>query len=195
MMKKLFALVLALVMVCGVCAVAAGETLIQMPELKMTMTVPDDYIIVSADTDDNVFTVLGMDKEAVLAAMKAQETYAIILPGNFDNEINIVMSANDIRSFDDVTDAQLNLIATAMDGMFENMGCQPEKHDLYTGSSKYIRTWYNLPQGDATTHIMQYYTIENNMGIIFRMYAYTGEPIAAEMENELKQFVDQVVYD
>lgn len=42
MMKKLFALVLALVMVCGVCAVAAGETLIQMPELKLTMTVPDD---------------------------------------------------------------------------------------------------------------------------------------------------------
>lgn len=195
-MKKLFALVLVLAMACGMCAAAAGETLIQMPELKMTMTVPDDYVVINAGTNDNVFTVLGLDKETVLAAMKAQDTYAIIMPGNFNYEMNIVMSANDIRSFNDITDEQLIMkIIPAMDGVFENMGCQTEKQDLYTGANKYIRTWYTYTRENKTAHIMQYYTIENNMGIVFRMYAYTGEPIAAEMENELEQFIDQVVYD
>lgn len=216
-MKKLFAVMMVLCMLMN-CACASAATfddlesilrggsgsgeqadpriVYDMPQLKLSMLLPESYVVLNEAAPEESFAALGMEKAAMMETLLANSTYMVIFPGDFSHEIDVVMTANDLKSFDGLTDSLLQQSADLLDDMFADMGCTVEKHDIYTVNDiRYIRTWYNVPSGDSTAYVMQYYTVESNMGLVYRLFSYTGAPIAQSMQDDLLKMVEGISYN
>lgn len=196
-MKKLtaFLCALMLMMTCGFAL--AESTAYELPELDMTLTLPDTVVALTAETDKSVYTMLGMGKDAMTAAMEAQSTYMVIYPFDWNMEINVVMTENVLESLDDIDDASMELVVRVIKQALENEGVTVTDYDVYPiGNEKYFRHFYTANAGNGNVnYAMQYYTIRNHKGIVLRMFSYEGTPLTEEQQALLQQIVDGAVYN
>lgn len=194
-MKKFFALVLALMMLCASAAAEMVEATYYLPEVKAKVTLPADYYVLSNYADESVFTALRLDKASVMDDLLADDTYMAIVDKDATWELDVVMTANENASLASWSETQLAQLPPLMEELFAGIGCTVTQNDVYPlNGYNYIRTCYTTGSGAQTTYAMQYYTIENNMGIVWRMISYT-DSFTAEMEAQLEEIVSTVIYD
>lgn len=197
MMKKLTVLLctLALMMSCA-CALAES-TVYELPELEMTLTLPDTMLVLTKDTGESVFTLLGTDKNTLLEAMQAQNTYMLIYPSDENLEVNVVMTENKLENLDGIDDASMGTLGGMLKQMLENEGTTVESYDVYENATdKYFRHMYSAsPDGVNVNYMIQYYTIRNHKGIVLRMFSYEGKPLTEEQQALMQQIVDGAAYN
>lgn len=194
-MKKIFALVLALMMLCASAAAEMIEATYYLPEVKARVTLPTDYYVLSNYADESVFTALRLDKASIMEDLLADDTYMAIVDQDGTWEIGVVMSANEIDSLGSWSDEQLAQLPPLLEELFAGIGCTVTQGDVYPlNGYNYVRTWYTTGNSNDPTYAMQYYTIENNMGIVWRMISY-ADSFTAEMETQLEEIVSTVIYD
>ncbi len=197
MMRKLTALlcVLMLLLTCA-CALADG-TVYELPELDMTLTLPDTVLAITADTSERVFQLLGIDRDMIVAAMKANDTYMLIYPFDWNMEINLVMTENQMESLDGVDDESMKLMGWMIKQQLEGEGGEVEDYDVYAhGTDRYLRHVYSAsPDGVNVNYAVQYYTIRNHKGIVLRGFSYEGAPLTEEQQALMRQIVDGAAYN
>lgn len=196
-MKKLTALLCALMLMASCLSALAESIIYELPELDMTLTLPDTVVALTAETDKSVYTMLGMDKDAMTAAMAAQSTYMVIYPFDWNMEINVVMTENVLESLDDIDDASMELMVRVIKQALENEGVTVTDYDVYQiGNEKYFRHFYTADAGNGNAnYAMQYYTIRNHKGIVLRMFSYEGMPLTEEQQALMQQIVDGAAYN
>lgn len=194
-MKKILALALAMMMLCASAAAEMVEATYYLPEVKARVTLPADYYVLSNYADESVFTALRLDKTSIMEDLLADDTYMAIVDQDGTWELGVVMTANEVDSLGSWSDEQLAQLPPLLEELFAGIGCTVTQGDVYSlNGYNYVRTWYTTGSGAQTTYAMQYYTIENNMGIVWRMISYT-DSFTAEMEAQLEEIVSTVTYD
>lgn len=195
MMKKILALALAMMMLCASAAAEMIEARYYLPEIGAQVTVPASCYVLSNYADESVFTALGTDKASLMDSLLADDTYMAIIDEDVTWELDVVMTANEVDSLGSWSDEQLAQLPPLLEELFAGIGCTVTQGDVYSlNGYNYVRTWYTTGNSDDPTYVMQYYTIENNMGIVWRMISYT-DSFTAEMEAQLGEIVSTVTYD
>ena len=192
-MKKLLCLILALVMLCG-CVCAQADQLCYMPQMNMAVNLPDEYLALTMGTDEDVFAAYGMDKAAIVDFMVANDTYLIILPKDFTYEIDVVMAANTIDSFNAHTEKELLETLPEVTKALESMGVVFDRGEFYTnGRDHYLRLFYHVP-GEVPTYAVQYYTVQHYQAINFRLFTY-GVEATAEQLAAYETVMENVIFE
>ena len=181
MLKKLVVLLCALMLLLGsVCA--EGTTIYPMPEMNMTLTAPDSYLVLTRAATDEEYAALGLDGASVRHYMIANDTYMIIMPADMSYEVDVSMAPNTIETFNDVNDLMLSSMVGMVGGELEKMGAVFDRGEYYlNGSDKYLRLYYHVPGEAYDTYAVQYYTVQNNQAINFRMFTYGAEADEAQL--------------
>lgn len=195
MMKKIVALVLAMMMLCASAAAEMIEARYYLPEVKAQVTLPADTYVLSSYADESAFAALDLDKASTMESLLAGDTYMAVLEQGGGWELDVVMTANSNASLANWSAEELEAVRVVADESFAGIGCTVLKSDVYPlNGSNYIRTWYTTGEAADLTYVLQYYTLENNMGIVWRMISFT-DSFPAELEAELDWIMSTVTYD
>lgn len=196
MMRKLTALLCALTLLLTCACALADGTVYELPELDMTLTLPDTVLAITADTSESVFQLLGMDKDTIAAAMKANDTYMLIFPFDWNMEIDLVIADNNTESLEGMDDASMELVGRMIKQLLENEGVAVERYDVYENAAgRYFRHFYSASGDGDTNYAVQYYTIRNHKGIVLRGFSYEGAPLTEEQQALVRQIVDGAAYN
>lgn len=192
-MKKLLCLVMVLMMLLGMTC-ARADTLYHMPEMNMAVNLPDDFVVLTRNTEDAVFTVYGMDKATIVDSMVANDTYMIIFPGDFSYEIDVAMAANTIDSFNAHSKQELMEALPGVMGTLEAQGVTFDNGEFYTnGRDHYLRLFYHVPS-EIPTYAVQYYTVQHYQAINFRLFTYAAEATAEQLA-EYERVMENVIFN
>ena len=92
------------------------------------------------------------------------------------------MAPNTIETFNDVNDLMLASMVGMVGGELEKVGAVFDRGEYYlNGSDKYLRLYYHVPGEAYDTYAVQYYTVQNNQAINFRMFTYGAEADEAQL--------------
>lgn len=196
-MKKLLTLLCALILMMTCTSALAESTAYDLPELGITLALPDTVMAFTAETEESVFALQGMDKDAIIEAMKAMDTYMLIHPFDWNIEINVVMTENRLENLDGMDEATMELLAGAIKQALESQGVTVRDYNVYqAGANQYFRHFYDVDVGNGSTnYAVQYYIIKNHKAIVLRMFSYEGMPLTEEQNALLQQIVDGVSFN
>ncbi len=164
-------------------------------EMKMTVTIPSGYSVITRDTPvyDSVFNTLGVSGTELISHFKANGIYLNAISNTNNEEIVITNMENILSNFALISETALNTLASALVNEYTNRGIKVSKYDIYQHSqAKFVRMyWYDAAN---YTYGLQYYTIYDNNAMNFTMRSYSGS-ISSRQELTIKAIVDSVKYD
>ena len=203
-MKKITCFIIVILCLFPITAIASDSyDTYEIPELKMTIDVPADWITFTQDIDDDDpnLDFVGMDSDTLRTYYTDNDIYLNALHPEVFGEIVVTMTtydgSEDIYDFNRLSDDDfLSMTEEMMDELQTEMG------DLatYTGYSTYDHPQakfavYEFTQGMSgqTVYSKQYYTIINGQAINVTLHSYAGE-ISADMSQILLNSVDSITF-
>lgn len=200
-MKKIISGILVFIMVAafGISAFAATEYPFYSEELKLTLSVSDEYSIITKNTpaSDPVFERIGISKAEYDSYALSSNVYFFALDVNWEEEINIMMS--DVSSLVPENDFSL-LDSSTVEGIYANIktaieqkGGTASNYEIYrTVEATYMKVFGTYYMDDV--YDLMYYTIIDGKEYYFLLSSYLGE-VTPEQELFFLNFINNVNFD
>lgn len=205
-MKRLnrITLVLLLAVFCVFSVSVYADTVLTIDELGMTVSFPDDLILLTRDVSDSTegLSLIGMTANEVKSMLMKNNMYvnAIHFSDTEVYEINVTMIADTgsqkIDSFNSISDSMLDEMGKSMFDLpeYKEAGFHYIDSSVETvNKTKYITLDQWQYNGDDKVYGKQYYTVNNGQSINITLLSYTGE-ITQSQRNTLRSVVNSVVF-
>ncbi|MFZ5975454.1 MAG: hypothetical protein ACOYU3_08610 [Bacillota bacterium] len=195
-MQKLFAAVVAVVFLTASVALAAPANTYTIPELNMTVEIPDGWAVFTRDVkaDDPNLSLLGMDAESVKKTFLEDEIYLSAIKMEPYSEIAIVMMEDDAVKYIDMglyADDTLDVMAKMM--MKNPNELTYTGYTIYKNEKTKFLCLDFLCNDGSNDYGRQYYTIKNGQAMFITLYSYEGK-VSSGQEKIVKDVVDSIVF-
>lgn len=193
-MRKIFALLIAFLLVFPVTEAHAAENVYRLDELALSVTVPDELATFTRDTSKNDpdLATFGITKEQMDSMMTENNIYLNALTENGAYEIVVTMSKISMDDFYYLSDSDLSEIASSfVDGYAEN-GMQVIESEIYAHpQAKFLKIYL---KHSSDSYVLQYYTIYDGKAISFNLHSYSGK-LSVYQKGVIQQVVDSIEFD
>ena len=198
MKKRLLAILLVLFLLPALAAEAFAfdSTTVELPDLDMSIEIPEDYFILTQDieADDPALDYFGFTQDYVVSYLQGSSIYLDALDAPINSEILVIMTPNDIADMNDLPDDTLEEVFDWMRDSYADMGLSMDTKDYYTnGAVKYMVLDFHNTE-DTTDYAIQYYTLWDYKAINLVFHSYDG-PVSAEERQLFRAVVDSVRFD
>ncbi|MFZ5975455.1 MAG: hypothetical protein ACOYU3_08615 [Bacillota bacterium] len=200
-MRKLFAAVCIFIALCSSVALAAPAAKYTIPELYMTVEIPEGWAVFTRDvkTDDPNLGLVGMDAESFKKVLEENDAYLDALKTEPISEITIVKQENDEDTRDvfdmkRLSDSEIKEWIEKDPEKAEQMGITMNGYSIYNHKqAKFVSVDVQFEANGMIAYGKWYFTIINGQGISITLKNYTGK-VTAEQKQVLKDVVDSVVF-
>ncbi|MBN2879805.1 MAG: hypothetical protein JXN65_09275 [Clostridia bacterium] len=215
-MKNLILLAAILLAAVSFSSIVLAGNVYDIPELKLSAEVPDGWIAITRNADDNVAAeaALCVDSQALINYMEKSLIYLNLLKEDLSAEIFINKMEDEnskkVISINGFNDRQLNAMAEEMMGlsmdeikeslestefdgiMAENIKWQG--FEIYRHhQAVFIKLYFTKYLDGVATPSIQYSTIQNGQNINISISSYSDE-ISSSLEKTSQAFVDSIVF-
>ncbi len=172
-----------------------------IPELGLTLTMPDDLVVFGPNIDpkDPNLLLLDLDVEDLESYHREQNVYLDAIETDWAYAIEAALcTAEGAQAFDGASSLSPEVLQAAEDFLrsaYTRKGA--EKLDLgryTTPQAVYIRARYELPDADLPVCAVEYLTLHGGRVIRLTLNNYNG-PVSLEQQATLKTIVDTAVFD
>lgn len=203
-MKKRLSLLLAVFLLLNLGALpaaAAGQTY-ELPELYLTLEVPEDFLVFTRDMseEDTALLAMGMSPEELREDFTKNNVYMNAMSLSPLYEIIVTMQeyegSQEIFDFTALGERKLGEMA---DLLLQGEAGQGKGliYDTYrietVGPATFMVLDLHQEAGGSTIYGRQYYTIFNGQAINLTLQSYTG-PVSDEMGQALREVVSSVKF-
>jgi hypothetical protein len=171
----------------------------ELPELNMTVNIPDDFVVLTRDMpeDDPSFAALGTTKTDVDGKLVTNNEYLHAVKKDASEEIAISMAPDKSGIFDynllsesDVEKGVKEFIKTSQK---DYPDAKIAGHSIYKqGQAIYICMDYALPAGGSDYWYRTYVTVIN--GMVIQLKLSSNNTITAEQQDMLRSVIDSIAY-
>lgn len=196
-MKQLISVILTIILILTISCntVFAASNTYDLDELKLQVTVPTSYSVITRDTpaNDPIFSDLGITKSEVISQFKINSIYLNAISNTYNEEVVVTMTEISFTNFSLLNDTELTTLASTLANQYANYGINVSKYDIYQHSqTKFVRLYFT--DTGKTVHGLQYYTIYDGKAMNFTMRSYEGS-LSSRQKNSIKTIVDSIKYD
>ena len=179
-MKKAMAVLLALAVLaacCGVCAESPAMQSVYIPEKKISVSVPEDYFVVTSETEalPPALMLMGLTLDAVQALMRQGSLLMYAFAPDFTHEVQVLVDAGSDWPMDPNKVSDEQMIADFEKGgkkQFEATGYTLDSVDIYRNGKD---VFYRLRAHNDQYHVVQYLTAVDGQHILVQRTNYVGD--------------------
>ncbi|MDP4152769.1 MAG: hypothetical protein Q8865_04905 [Bacillota bacterium] len=189
-MKKVCSVILASFLIILMAAsVSAQDKTVEIPELYMSIPVPDDWYVFKKgfDLNDPAYSDLKVDPAELKKKMK-QDFYAVCLSKDKKTELDVSMKKDKHFSTVEFLLDQDDFVKRLKKETKKAGGQLLDYNEHVSGDITYSVTDITLPESGKTTFVRQYMTGINGQKITFTFHSNPGN-----MENEMIAQCDGIV--
>ena len=168
-----------------------------LPEVGITITVPDDYYILTRDVSasDPVLSLVGFTQSEAVAFLENNGMYLNAMSPDGMNEIVVTMTGNPIQDMNKIPDSMLDAFRDNLKEMFENIGVSVDSMEVYRHDPAKFLVFHISQDSDfGKVYGVEYSTIYDNKTVNLTFHSYDGA-VSAEEEKLIKTVVDSMVFD
>jgi len=215
-MKKIKLLLMTVLLLAALATSAYAGNTYDIPELKMSLEAPEDWVTMTRNADDNAEaeTMLGVGSAALIDFLVQSHIYIDFVTQDGMQEIFVTMFENEdaekIISINEWSNDQLEQFAESVSGTtidelhqeledmnFEGIAADEVQwtgYEVYEHEQiKYIKIYNTKSINGITASGLQYYTVQNSQMINISVASYDSE-ISDSLEATAKEVVDSLVF-
>ena len=192
---------LSAVTAAGMSATAAEGTPYRLDELGLTVSVPDDFTVLTrgADPGNPAIALFGLDAKSLDEYFISNKLYLAAIPADGASEILVNMIDNSTgRSYPDFrlySEDALRRNNGDVIAEFKNNGFVDAAVDVYsTAQEKYVKLNFSRTADQMTSYVEMYDTVVSGKLITLSLVSI-GQPLTETQHDSLKRVVDSLVFD
>ena len=199
MKKRLFLILLALFVLMALPAecYASGAAKYDLPDLGLSMALPDYYYVLSRDisTSDPVLTLFGMSREECISSLESSNVYLDAFDQDLSTEIVISMTENLISDLNLLPDSTIDLMISTLSETYSGYGATVTETEYYQHKqAKFLVLSVTQDSESGTVYGIQYYTIYDCKAINVVLHSFDG-PVTALEKKLIKTIVDSIEFE
>ena len=179
------------------CLAEASGTEYYLPEVGITLRLPDDYYVLTRDisASDPALSIIGFTQSECLSFMEERHIYLNAFTKDSGREIVVTMSDSVLKDLSKVPDKTLNSFQSSLEDMYSSAGVSVDSVEIYRhNQAKFVVLNINQPSEAGTTYGVEYSTVYDSKAINITFHSYGSEWTNEEML-WLQSIVDNVVFD
>jgi hypothetical protein len=198
MKKRLLSLLLALVMVLGLCPTAfAANNSYRLDELGMSIEIPSDHVVFTRDikSNDPNLSAYGLTKNGMYSLMLERNIYLNAWDEDVNYEIIVTMVDSPLGDYSQLSDTTLSALASSLASEYESVGITYLKSEIYQhNQAKFVKIYISQPNNGSTAYGLQYHTVYDGKAINITLQSYSGK-IGSTQEAIIKKIVNSLRFD
>lgn len=178
-------------------SVFAAENTYYLDEMAMSITVSDNHIVFTRDTDekDPNLIMLGITKSELLSFMYQYNIYLDVCDSDFKYEVEVAIEDSLVTDFNDLGDTALLLLSEGLAEQVKNSGTIYLSSEVYQHSqTKFLKILMTQSVNEISMYELQYITVINGKAATISINAQSEETILEE-ESLLKGMIDSIDFD
>lgn len=198
-MRVLTLLVLVCMLAGCASAYAAGAaTLHVIPELNLTLELPQDYVFFTRSTpeDDPDLARFGLSHDLLMNTLTSTSMYGNGWPESIDCELTVTMvEMPSLESLKDAPAAVQQECHNAIVKEFNNMGWTVSESALHhLDNATFVEIQYTQASGGSTDSLIQFSTVVDHRTINFTLRSY-GDPLTEAEKQQHRDMCAGVNFD
>lgn len=192
--KRILQIGILVVSLCSflVLPVYAASSKYAIPELDLTISIPDDYDVftLNMSSNDPLFSVYGTTKAEVNTQFANSSIYLNAISTIHNDEIVVTMTDSPLANLNGMGDTALITLASALVDEYAKYGITVTDYDVYHHNQlTFIQVYFH--DTEKTVYGLQFYTVSNEQAMNFTLRSYEGS-ISSSQENTICTIVDSI---